>query len=422
MSRALIVVDVQNDFCEGGSLPVTGGIAAAERIARYVAAGSGGADFTVATRDYHVDPGDHFAAGPEGPDYVTSWPVHCVAGTPGAEFHEAVAGLAFDAEFRKGAREAAYSGFQGATQEGTGLADWLRGRGVTEVDVVGIATDHCVRATALDAAREGFAARVLLDKTAAVAPGTLAKAFADFDAAGVGTVLNRQSASDAVGGLGWRFLLGTLQTSVPVGSLGQGAEAAAIAVAACGSDADRHLRADLRADRTELALQTLNEGRLTARDLELAYRISAALDGAGLRTDPGTGPAPEPGGGTPRSVQMLELAIDALDIPAIRPFWKAVMAYADEPGAGGPDDAVIDPAGQGPAIWFQQMDAPRPQRNRIHFDLCVPHDEAARRIEAALAAGGTLLSADEAPAFWVLADAEGNEICITTWQGRDAQP
>ena len=413
MSRALIVVDVQNDFCEGGSLPVAGGTAAAERIARYVAAGSGGADFTVATRDYHVDPGGHFAAGPEGPDYVTTWPVHCVAGTPGADFHEAVAGLPFDAEFRKGAREAAYSGFQGATQEGAGLADWLRGRGVTEVDVVGIATDHCVRATALDAAREGFAARVLLDKTAAVAPGTLAKAFADFDAAGVVTVLNRQSASDAAGGLGWRFLLGTLRTSVPAGSLGQSAEAVAIAVAACGADADRHLRADVRADRAELALQTLDEGRLTARDLELAYRVSAALGEAGLSTAPG---------GSQRAVQALELAIDALDIPAIRPFWKAVMAYADEPGGGGPEDAVIDPVGQGPAIWFQQMDAPRPQRNRIHFDLCVPHDEAAGRIEAALAAGGTLLSADEAPAFWVLADAEGNEICITTWQGRDAQP
>jgi nicotinamidase/pyrazinamidase len=188
MSRALIVVDVQNDFCEGGSLPVTGGTTAAGRIARYVAQGSGGARFTVATRDYHVDPGAHFGTGPEGPDYVNTWPVHCVVGTPGADFHEAVAALPFDAEFRKGAREAAYSGFQGATPQGAGLADWLRGHGVTEVDVVGIATDHCVRATALDAAREGFATRVLLDKTAAVAPDTLARALADFAAAGVATV------------------------------------------------------------------------------------------------------------------------------------------------------------------------------------------------------------------------------------------
>jgi 4a-hydroxytetrahydrobiopterin dehydratase len=416
MSRALIVVDVQNDFCEGGSLPVAGGIAAAGRIARYVGAGSGGADFTVATRDYHVDPGAHFGTGPEGPDYVDTWPVHCVAGTAGADFNEAVAGLPFDAEFRKGAHEAAYSGFQGATEEGTGLAQWLRGRGVTEVDVVGIATDHCVRATALDAVREGFAARVLLDKTAAVAPGTLARAFADFAAAGVDTVLNRQSVSDAVEGIGWRLLLGTLRTSVPVRSLAQGTEAVALALAACGDDADQHLRAEVRADQVELALQTPDKGRVTARDLELAYRISSAAEEAGLSTGPGVGDAAH------RPVQLLELAIDALDIPAIRPFWKAVMAYADEPGRGGPEDAVVDPAGQGPAVWFQQMDAPRPQRNRIHFDLCVPHDEAPRRIEAALAAGGTLVSADEAPAFWVLADAEGNEICITTWQGRDPQP
>ncbi len=188
MNRALIVVDVQNDFCEGGSLPVTGGTAAAELIARYVAAGSGGAQFTVATRDYHVDPGAHFGTPPDGPDFVNSWPAHCVVGTKGADFHPAVAGLPFDAEFRKGEREAAYSGFQGSTTDGLSLAAWLREHDVTEVDVVGIATDHCVRATALDAAREGLAVRVLLDKTAAVSESTLAKALADFEEAGVVTV------------------------------------------------------------------------------------------------------------------------------------------------------------------------------------------------------------------------------------------
>jgi 4a-hydroxytetrahydrobiopterin dehydratase len=104
---------------------------------------------------------------------------------------------------------------------------------------------------------------------------------------------------------------------------------------------------------------------------------------------------------------------------AIRPFWLAVLGYGDEPGKSGPQDALVDPLGEGPAIWFQQMDAPRPQRNRIHFDISVPHDEAQRRIQAALAAGGTLLSDAEAPAFWVLADSEGNEACVTTWQGRD---
>jgi nicotinamidase/pyrazinamidase len=188
MSRALIVVDVQNDFCEGGSLPVTGGVAVAEEIARYVAAGSGGAQYTVATRDYHVDPGSHFGTPPDGPDYVNTWPVHCVVGTDGAAFHPAVAQLPFDAEFRKGEHAAAYSGFQGATPDGTPLADWLRQHEVTDVDVVGLATDHCVRATALDAVRESFTARVLLDKTAAVAPETLAKALADFEDSGVATV------------------------------------------------------------------------------------------------------------------------------------------------------------------------------------------------------------------------------------------
>ncbi|HEY3869579.1 MAG TPA: isochorismatase family protein [Actinocrinis sp.] len=187
MSRALIVVDVQNDFCEGGSLPVTGGVAAAEAIARYISGGSGGADFAVATRDYHLDPGAHFA-GPEGPDFVHTWPVHCVVGTDGALLHPAVAGIAFDAEFRKGALAAAYSGFEGATEDGTGLADWLRGRGVTAVDVVGIATDYCVRATALDASREGFETRVLLGMTAAVGPETRERALADFAQAGVDTV------------------------------------------------------------------------------------------------------------------------------------------------------------------------------------------------------------------------------------------
>ncbi len=107
MSRALIVVDVQNDFCEGGSLPVTGGVAVAGEIARYVADGSGGAQYTVATRDYHVDPGSHFGTPPDGPDYVNTWPVHCVVGTDGAAFHPAVAQLPFDAEFRKGEHAAA---------------------------------------------------------------------------------------------------------------------------------------------------------------------------------------------------------------------------------------------------------------------------------------------------------------------------
>ena len=230
--------------------------------------------------------------------------------------------------------------------------------------------------------------------------------------------VSAQEASDAVGGLGWRFLLGTLRTSVPVGSLAAAVEAAASAVTVCGDDADQHLRVDIRPDRVVLTLQSAEQAAPTERDLHLAVRLSAALDEAGLRTDPEIGTAAS-GTRAARSVQMIEIGIDALDIAAVRPFWKAVLGYADEPGLDGPKDALVDPVGQGPAIWFQQMDRPRPQRNRIHFDICVPHDEVPHRIEAAQAAGGRLLSAARAPAFWVLADIEGNEACITTWQGRE---
>ncbi|MER6075653.1 VOC family protein [Streptomyces sp. NPDC001817] len=226
-------------------------------------------------------------------------------------------------------------------------------------------------------------------------------------------ILSRQEASEAVHDSGWRFLLGTLRTSVPVGSLAQAIGLAADAVAVCDSDADRHLRVDARPDRVVFTLQSLAHAAVTTRDVELAHRISVAVDRTGLLTEP------EIGTGAPRSVQLLEIAIDALDISTVRPFWKAVLGYADEAGADGAEDPLVDPVGQGPAVWFQQMDRARPQRNRIHFDICVPHDEAPRRIDAALAAGGRLVSATRAPAFWVLADMEGNEACVTTWQGRD---
>ncbi|MFF4119501.1 VOC family protein [Streptomyces sp. NPDC001714] len=225
--------------------------------------------------------------------------------------------------------------------------------------------------------------------------------------------LNRQEASEAVQDYGWRFLLGTFRTSVPVASLAQAVGLAADAVAVCGDDADRHLRVDVRPDRVVLTLQTSDRATVTTRDVELARRISAAAERSGLLTQPDIGT------GAPRSVQLVEIAIDALNIAGIRPFWKAVLGYTGEAGAEGPEDPLVDPVGQGPAIWFQRMDRARPQRNRIHFDICVPHDEASRRLETALAAGGRLVSATRAPAFWVLADLEGNEACITTWQGRD---
>ena len=173
MTRALIIVDVQNDFCEGGSLAVGGGAEVAAAITRSLTAGGDDWDHIVATKDFHVDPGAHFG---DPPDFVDSWPTHCVVGTPGSDFHPHLRTERVEAVFVKGEHAAAYSGFEGHTPDGTGLADWLRQRAVTEVDVVGIATDHCVRATALDAAREGFATTVLLELTAGVAPATTDKA------------------------------------------------------------------------------------------------------------------------------------------------------------------------------------------------------------------------------------------------------
>jgi 4a-hydroxytetrahydrobiopterin dehydratase len=220
--------------------------------------------------------------------------------------------------------------------------------------------------------------------------------------------LGRLAASTAVTGLGWRYVLGEFRTQVLTGSLPLAADVAARAAAVAG--AEGHLRMDVREDRVVLALQTAAVAWVTPQDVELARRISAVVEEFRLTTQPG---------GPGHTVQVLEIGIDAMDIARIRPFWQAVLGYADEPGRAGPPNGLVDPAGQGPAVWFQQMDAPRPQRNRIHFDVSVPHDEAHQRIAATVAAGGTLVYDAEAPAFWVLADPEGNEACVTTWQGRE---
>ena len=189
MARALIVVDVQNDFCEGGSLAVAGGADVAFRIGellhkwheaepqdrRY--------DYVVATRDHHIDPGDHFS---REPDFVDSWPPHCVAGTDGVSFHPNLDPQPFDAIFDKGEYAAAYSGFEGKSHEGGHpLADWLHARSVTDVDVCGIATDYCVRATALDAHEAGFTTTVLTPLTAGVAEATTTQALTDLRTAGI---------------------------------------------------------------------------------------------------------------------------------------------------------------------------------------------------------------------------------------------
>jgi nicotinamidase/pyrazinamidase len=180
VNTALIVVDVQNDFCEGGSLAVTGGAAVAVDVARLIASGT--YDTVVATRDHHIDPGAHFS---DNPDFVDSWPPHCVVGTPGEEFHTPLDAGMFTEIFFKGEYQAAYSGFEGKSGDGATLGDWLRSSGVEAVDVCGIATDYCVRATALDAAREGFGVTVLEPLTAAVSNDNLPRVNEEFRTAGV---------------------------------------------------------------------------------------------------------------------------------------------------------------------------------------------------------------------------------------------
>lgn len=188
MTRALIVVDVQNDFCEGGSLPVVGGARVASDIGEMLHHWTRqdplapAYDHVVATKDHHIDPGHHWSS---EPDYVDTWPVHCEVGTDGEAFHPNLDPQPFDAIFLKGEHAAAYSGFEARTTSGDALADWLRRRGVEQVDVCGIATDYCVRATALDARTNGFETRLLTRLCTGVAPESTEAALAEMRAAGV---------------------------------------------------------------------------------------------------------------------------------------------------------------------------------------------------------------------------------------------
>ncbi|SON63761.1 Nicotinamidase/pyrazinamidase [Mycobacterium simulans] len=182
--RALIIVDVQNDFCEGGSIPVPGAGTLAPAINEYLSEDPS-YQHIVATKDFHIDPGDHFS---DHPDYSSSWPPHCRAGGPGSEFVPDLDTGPIEAVFRKGAYAAAYSGFEGIDDYGTPLLDWLRQRGVDEVDVVGIATDYCVRRTAVDASRAGLATRVLLNLTAAVSADTTAQALDEMRTASIALI------------------------------------------------------------------------------------------------------------------------------------------------------------------------------------------------------------------------------------------
>lgn len=203
----------------------------------------------------------------------------------------------------------------------------------------------------------------------------------------------------ANGAPGWRLVLGRLQVALTFPSFPE-AVAFVGEVAELAESHQHHPEIDIRYDTVFLATSSHDVGGLTARDVRLANAVTDLADRFGARADPGR-------------LTDLEIAIDTMDASVIKPFWAAVLAYDDA------DDWVEDPDKRGPAVWFQQLDEPRPVRNRIHLDVTVAADEAQARIEAALAAGGTLVSDKAAPRFWILADADGNEACVCTWEGRD---
>lgn len=198
----------------------------------------------------------------------------------------------------------------------------------------------------------------------------------------------------------WRFVLGMIVTEYVAPNFSAGA--ALVSAIADAADAAQH-HPDLELTypgRVRVQVTTHAVGGLTTHDVELARRITALAHDVGASAEPDAAWA-------------LEIALDTLDADRIRPFWAAVLGYVDD-GHG----SLIDPQRRGPALWFQQMDEPRTERNRFHLDVSVPHDVAEARVAAAIAAGGTLLDDRRARAFWVLADADGNEVCVCTWQDR----
>ncbi|WP_418957870.1 VOC family protein [Streptomyces tritici] len=204
---------------------------------------------------------------------------------------------------------------------------------------------------------------------------------------------------EAAGTEDWRVLGEGACAYFRTGSFAAGARFVAELGARIGEGPD----VDLRREGVTVRLITLTEDYygLTRQYIGLARRISALARELGARPDPS-------------AVQTVQVTVDALDAGKVTPFWRALLGYEDR--AGSPED-LVDPQGRGAPFYFQQMDAPRPQRNRVHVDVWVPHDRAEARIAAALAAGGTLVSAEHAPGHWVLADPEGNEACVGTTGG-----
>ncbi|GAA5161571.1 VOC family protein [Ornithinimicrobium tianjinense] len=201
----------------------------------------------------------------------------------------------------------------------------------------------------------------------------------------------------------WRVVLGRLVARWETGGFSRGAEFTS-RIAAAADELDHHPDVDLRYPHVTVTTVSHDVQRLTGRDRRLALAVSAIADELGLT------PVPE-------EVSTLEIGLDVMAAADVAPFWRAVLGYTVE-GDLPETDVLVDPAGRLPALWFQQMDEPRVERNRFHLDITVPHDVAEQRLEAALAAGGRLVSDEAAPSWWVLADAEGNEVCICTWQGR----
>ncbi len=203
----------------------------------------------------------------------------------------------------------------------------------------------------------------------------------------------------------WRVVGEGACTYFRTGSFAAGARLV-LAISELAGREDHHPDLDLRSEGVTVRLITITHDYygLSERDVELARQISAAARELGVPADPS-------------AVQTVQVTIDALVGPEVMPFWRAVLGYQNR--GDSPDEDLIDPHGRGAPFWFQQMDAPRPQRNRIHIDVWVPHDQAEARVAAAIAAGGHLVSDEHAPEWWTLADTEGNEADVATTMGRD---
>ena len=198
----------------------------------------------------------------------------------------------------------------------------------------------------------------------------------------------------------WRVVSHVARANFRTGSFSTGV-ALVDAIGRLADAANHHPDVDLRYGDVTVRLRSHDVDGLSERDVALARKISDAARELDIAADP-------------TAVQQVNLTIDALVQADVLPFWRALLGYQDRG-----DDDLVDPRGSGPKIWFQSMDGARPQRNRVHVDVSVPHDQAEARVAAAVAAGGRLVSDEHAPAWWVLADAEGNEACVATWMGRE---